>query len=395
MKIRGMGVAAGLAFAAVPGGAFAQSSVTLYGIVDVGATFNSNARGDQQYALTSGVGSGSRIGLRGAEDLGGGLRAIFDLENGFTPTTGKLGQNGTLFGRQAYVGVGGPWGTLTLGRTNTNTYDLVSPLVSGATWAAAGAGYGTHPADLDNLNSTNRINNAIKYTSANFAGFTFGALYSLSGVAGDFTRNQIVSLAAAWQRGPLSLAAGYLDARDPNYSLWGSKAGDSATASNISSPVLSGFATAGDQRVITAAGAYATGSATVGLVYSRTHFGGLGSVKVSGLTAAENAYRGGVDFDSGEVNLKYQVSPSLQLGAAYAYTHGGDVGGRGNASYQQINLGADYGFSKRTDVYAFTALQKASGVNSTGQSAVAAINGATPSSSDRQLVATVGMRHRF
>ena len=140
MKYSGIGIAAGIAVAAAPGMTFAQNSVTLYGIVEVGATYTSNAGGHQQYALTSGVASGSRFGLRGTEDLGSGLQALFDLENGFAPTTGKLGQNGTFFGRQAYVGLGGNWGTLTLGRTNTNTYDLVSPLVSGATWAAAGAG---------------------------------------------------------------------------------------------------------------------------------------------------------------------------------------------------------------------------------------------------------------
>jgi predicted porin len=396
--VKGLGksfAAGAVVLAAVPGAAWAQSSVTLYGIVDVGMAYTSNAGGHQQYALTSGVGSGSRFGMRGTEDLGGGNQALFVLENGFAPTTGKLGQNGTFFGRQAYVGMSGGWGTLTLGRTHSNTYDLVSPLVSGATWAASGAGYGTHPADLDNLNTTNRINNAIKYMSANYAGLQFGAMYSLGGVAGNFTRNQILSLAAAYQRGPVTLAAGYLDARDPNYSLWGDKAGDSTTASNITSPVLAGFATAGDERVITAAGAYAIGAATVGLVYSRTRFGDLGSVQVSGLTATENAYRGSTYFDSGEVNLKYQVSPVLLLGVAYAYTRGGDVESRGDAYYQQVNLGMDYLFSKRTDVYAITVLQKAGGVNSTGQAAVAAINGATASSTDRQLVAAVGLRHRF
>src|ERR1700742_4459947 len=87
------------------GTAMAQSSVTLYGIVDEGIMFNNNARTGQQYALVSGSESGSRWGLRGTEDLGGGLSTIFVLEGGFNSSTGALGQNGDIFGRQAYVGL--------------------------------------------------------------------------------------------------------------------------------------------------------------------------------------------------------------------------------------------------------------------------------------------------
>src|SRR5471032_203795 len=97
-------LAAGAAsFSAVP--VFAQSSVTLYGILDAGFVYTNNSGGQKQYALNSGNVQGDRWGLRGTEDLGGGLSTIFVLEDGFSITKGTLGQGGDEFGRQAYVGV--------------------------------------------------------------------------------------------------------------------------------------------------------------------------------------------------------------------------------------------------------------------------------------------------
>src|ERR1700761_6663448 len=83
------------------GTAFAQSNVTLYGIVDQSVRFtnNSNAANDNQVQLTNGAITNSRWGLKGDEDLGGGLKAVFRLESGFDPQTGKLNQGGRLFGR--------------------------------------------------------------------------------------------------------------------------------------------------------------------------------------------------------------------------------------------------------------------------------------------------------
>src|ERR1700758_3627971 len=117
---------AGVVFSMTSSVAFAQSSVTLYGIVDEGFNFNSNSDGHRQYYLSSGELQGSRFGLRGAEDLGGGLSAIFVLENGFDLNTGKLGQGGLMFGRQAYVGLSSSqFGTVTLGRQYDSVVDYV------------------------------------------------------------------------------------------------------------------------------------------------------------------------------------------------------------------------------------------------------------------------------
>jgi predicted porin len=84
---------------------FAQTSITLYGVIDEGINYTSNAGDKSAYQLESGYAQGSRWGLKGSEDLGSGLKAIFDLENGFDASTGAFGQGGRMFGRQAFVGL--------------------------------------------------------------------------------------------------------------------------------------------------------------------------------------------------------------------------------------------------------------------------------------------------
>jgi predicted porin len=102
---------------ALAGVASGQSSVTLYGMVDNGLSYASNSGGSHQYNMSSGVLSGSRFGLLGSEDLGGGLKAIFTLENGFDVNSGKASQGGLMFGRRAFVGLSSSrFGTITLGR---------------------------------------------------------------------------------------------------------------------------------------------------------------------------------------------------------------------------------------------------------------------------------------
>ncbi|MDR5758182.1 porin [Caballeronia sp. LZ035] len=372
------------------GAAHAQSSVTLYGIIDAGFVYTNNAAGQKQYQMSSGNLQGSRWGLRGTEDLGGGLKAIFVLENGFNVFNGRLGQGGAEFGRQAYVGLGSTqFGTVTLGRQYDSVVDYTGAFEVGSQWASY---FGAHPGDLDNLNNSNRVNNAVKYTSANYAGFTFGGLYSLGGNAGQFNRNQIWSVGAGYAQGPLQLGAGYLNVKDPNYSFFGNTPSSSTTASNMAaSRVYSGFASAKTQQVISAGGAYTFGAATVGATYSNTQFKDVASEAGTGLNPA--GYTGGSGkFHNAEINFKYQLTPALLLGVAYDYTKGY---GLGDAKYHQAMLGADYFLSKRTDVYLDGVYQHASGTDSTGRSAVASINGLSPSSTTNQLAAVVGIRHKF
>ncbi|SOE99626.1 porin [Burkholderia sp. OK233] len=114
--------------ASLPTMSHAQGSVTLYGVIDEGVNYQSNAAGNRLFNLSSGVIQGSRWGLRGAEDLGGGTRAIFVLENGFDVNTGALGQGSRMFGRQAYVGLSSDtYGTLMAGRQ----YDSVVTSLAG------------------------------------------------------------------------------------------------------------------------------------------------------------------------------------------------------------------------------------------------------------------------
>jgi len=377
--------------------AHAQSSVTLYGIIDEGFNINTNAGGKHLYNLSSGVMQGSRWGLRGAEDLGGSLKAIFVLENGFDVNTGALGQGGLLFGRQAYVGLSSQYGTVTMGRQYDALVDNVGPLEAGDQW---GGYIAAHPGDLDNFNNTYRTNNAVKYTSANYAGLTFTGTYSFGGQAGDFSRNQIWSLGMRYGNGPLVLGAGYLNARTPaSFGALFNSGASAATKAPVSTPVYAGFQSANTYQSIGAGGAYTFGAATLGVTYSNVGFRNLGGNTSSIVT---NIYQHGQNatFNNVEANFKYQFTPALLGGFAFDYTDGGSVmlaNGRENpgAKYYQYSLGIDYFLSKRTDAYVIGVYQHASGTDSTGQQAVAAINNLTPSSNDNQLNVRIGIRHKF
>ena len=142
------------------GAAFAQSSVTLYGLLDEGVNYTNNVQtaragapngrtGASQWSMSSGVLQASRWGLRGNEDLGGGYKAIFVVESGFDVGTGKLQQGGTFFGRQSYVGLtSSTLGNVTLGRQYDSIVDSIGPMQAGS--FAMGA-FADHPGDIDNV----------------------------------------------------------------------------------------------------------------------------------------------------------------------------------------------------------------------------------------------------
>ncbi|MGN7984957.1 porin [Burkholderia sp. 22313] len=377
-----------LALGAFAGAAHAQSSVTLYGIIDEGLLFNNNAGGKHLYSMASGVMQGSRFGMRGTEDLGNGLKAIFVLENGFDVNSGKLGQGSLMFGRQAYVGLSSQAGTVTLGRQYDSVVDFVGPLEAGDQW---GGYIAAHPGDLDNFNNAYRVNNAIKYTSPTYAGFSFGGLYSLGGIAGQFARNQVWSLGAGYNNGPLVLGVGYLNARTPGNAGGMFNNGSTASAVPVTSPVYGAYANnANTYQVIGAGGAYTFGAATIGATYSNTKFKGFSVGPYVNQTAT---------FNNGEINFKYQLTPALILGAAYDYTQGSKIDNASAAKYHQGSLGVDYFLSKRTDVYVIGVYQHASGnaLDADGRvvQATAAINGLSGSSTTNQVAARVGIRHKF
>lgn len=386
------GAALGAVLALAPGLLHAQAAMTLYGVVDMGVVYNANAGAHGQTALTSGVAGSSRWGLTGAEDLGGGTRAIFTLESGFAADTGAIAQNGTLFGRQAFVGLTGNAGALTLGRQYSSAYWYTGWLTSGGSWAASGAGYGAHAGDVDNLDTFARVNNAVKYTTPKFGGFELSGTIGLGERAGSAADNRIVAIGGGYGNGPFSLGIGYQIADRPNFSLFGNKANDSSTGTNIFTPIYSGYASADKHKVFSTGAAYTLNKATFGLVYSNVRFTDLGAVTVAGLPAGQAAYRGNAEFNTGELNFKYQLTPALMLGLAYWYTR---TSGPRHAEYQQVNAGLDYTLSRRTDLYAFVFHQRAAGTDSRGVPAVAAIAGATASSGAHQTLAAVGIRHKF
>ncbi|RKE39018.1 putative porin [Paraburkholderia sp. BL23I1N1] len=224
MKKYGLGRA--MLLCAAAGTAHAQSSVTLYGLLDTGVEFltHANAKGDRVVRMPAITGVyPSRWGLKGAEDLGGGLKATFVLESGFGVDNGSSLQGGRLFGRQAWVGLAGRYGTLSFGRQYTMT-----------TWALADNDilgpdiYGI--GSLDSYIPNARADNSVAY-KVTMGQFTAGAAYSFGrdaagtgnspgqkwtcagSVAGDFRQCTDWSALLKYDAGSFGVAASYEEQR--------------------------------------------------------------------------------------------------------------------------------------------------------------------------------------
>ncbi|WP_043365624.1 porin [Cupriavidus sp. WS] len=301
------------ALAGLPGsGAFAQSSVTLYGVADVGVEFANHQKGagDSVVRMQSGNLSGSRWGLRGAEDLGGGMRAIFALESGYNVDDGKSGQSGRLFGRQAWVGLSTAYGSLTLGRHNTPMYDI------GVQYDPMGISTRYSIGVQDDVFQS-RADNSLKYTGK-FGPVTAKLLYSFGAdgtagtngeVPGHFTVGREYGASLAYESGPLAVAAVY-DEQD----------GDTV-------------ASEGDRtRKAALVGTYAIGPTKTYLGYR------YGRTMTAPLNQTTNLYWAGVQWD---------ITQAWSLtGAAYYQ----DFRASGADPWLFIVSGG-YAFSRRTDVY--------------------------------------------
>ncbi|WP_322045660.1 porin [Paraburkholderia sp. J67] len=368
-----------IAAASFASAAQAQSTVTLYGLIDAGVAYSSNAGGAHQFAAMSGALNGSRWGLKGEEDLGGGLKAIFVLESGFSVMTGALGQNTREFGRQAFVGLSSnQYGSFTLGRQYDSVVDYLGPLALNGT--QYGGTIASHPYDNDNLNNSFRISNSVKFQSVDYNGFKFGGLYGFSNEAGGFSDNRAYSLGASYAFGGLKFAAGYLQLNGE---------GSSNTSGAVSTD--STF-TAGRQRTYGAGVNYAFGAANLGFVFTQTQLSDASMISTSRSgTSSGIALDGSARFTNFEVNARYNLTPALTVSGAYTYTDASLKGVK--PKYNQLTLQTDYLLSKRTDVYAEAAYQH---VSDTGNSGIGAdISGFSASSSSSQVVGTVGIRHRF
>jgi predicted porin len=367
------------------GVAHAQSSVTLYGLIDAGITYanHGGTGGKDLVEYGDGVSQGSRWGLRGSEDLGGGLKAIFTLENGFNSGTGALGQGGALFGRQAYVGLAQDGiGSLTLGRQYSFSTDYLGGSYSNGGQTVAG-NYGFHINDVDQLTSS-RINNSVKFSSANFAGLTFGAMYGFSNQAGAFAgapgtsgSSSAYSFGLNYANGPFSVGAAYTDIRFPG----SASPTFSTTLANASA--LTGTSVAKDLATAGVGARYAIGPATLYALWTHTNI-----EQITGHMTTFNAY------DAGG---KYAFTPALTGALGYTYMQAKDLT---NGHWNQIDASVDYALSKRTDVYLLGVYQDASGKTSKNAGLQAQI-GASASSylpvagASTQLAVRVGIRVKF
>ncbi|MEX3959300.1 porin [Trinickia sp. EG282A] len=375
--------------------AFAQNSVALYGVIDEGFDYTNNVRGSHNYELQSGFAQGSRWGLKGAEELGGGLKAVFQLENGFNVSNGRLAQGGLMFGRQAYVGLSSNrFGTLTVGRQYDSVVDFLAQTTANGSWAGL---MFSHPFDNDNTDNTFRVNNTVKYMSPDWAGLQFGGTYSFSNST-SFANNRQYSIGGQYAAGGLLFAAAFLEATDPSTTAGGAinNGGDTNfVASRL--------------RIFGGGVNYTFGSATAGLVYTNTFVAdpianGYLNQTVTTETIAPisgplaGATVGSIRFQNFEVNGKYQLTPALFIGAQYVYTlesYNTTFGGV-KPTIHSFGLMLDYNLSKRTDIYIQGALQRITG-DSTGSSLDQAyVPGAADlSGNSKQVMGRVGIRHKF
>lgn len=225
--------------AALPTLAQAQSSVTLYGILDAsveysndeanavivatGAPGSSVTQQDDTIRLNSGLQSGSRFGVRGSEDLGGGLRAVFTIEHRLSVDTGNTAGggfsagNGTFWNGQAWVGLAGGWGQLTAGRQYTPIFWALIPAdFTGYGWYNNWAGFTGTGFGSATPQGPIRIDNSLAYRSPTFGGVTIYAMYAFGEATNGTATNgfgggsgDVLGIAAGWQLGGLYLGVGY------------------------------------------------------------------------------------------------------------------------------------------------------------------------------------------
>ncbi|WP_211453119.1 porin [Collimonas antrihumi] len=308
-------------------GAYAQSSVTVYGLVDTGVEYvnNANANKDGVVRLSSGAMNTSRIGFRGTEDLGGGLKAVFQLEDGFKTDTGEFDSPGLLFGRQANVGLEGSFGRIVAGRSYSTTYDFILPFdpmgYSGQySWVtSAGATGGRKDGMLTNLP------NMLKYTGK-FGSFKLGATYGFGEVAGSTGDTAKYALGAGYENGPFRVAATF-DRVNGTAAVAGG-AYDKATSIHL-------------------AGGYQI-SSTLDLSLGYRNYK---------KTLASNAADLRSDFFWG--GASYKVTPVVTLIGAVYYQNIKNVASGKDADPIMYSVRGKYALSKRTDLYLSAAYAKA------------------------------------
>ncbi|MBC3869886.1 porin [Undibacterium oligocarboniphilum] len=302
---------------AFSGAAFAQSSVTIYGVADVGFQSLDNGTPAGRFSrIQSGQEAGSRLGFKGVEDLGGGLKASFVLEQGILLDTGASDQGGRTFGRTSVVGLSGDFGSLNLGRDKTTTlkfFDNFDPFASALINNGTGIrGLYFVGGTANSADTTGRAGNAVFYGTPNLNGFTALASYGFGEVAGDTSAGRSMGLNLGYKIDALEV--GYNFAKDNQQPAAG---GINAVKAN------------------TLAASYDFGVAKpVAFYQKQTSDAGLDK-KVYSLAVTVP-----VDANSKVLAGFTKVKNDTAL------TTGGTVG-----SSKQFALGYSYALSKRTDLY--------------------------------------------
>ncbi len=222
MAYRSLAAAAALC---APALAFSQTSLTVYGIADAGVRYGSGLTAANAPAATSttgvasGVNSTSRFGLRGREDLGGGLHALFNLETGLNLDTGTTANSTKFFDRAAIVGLGGGWGQVTAGRQTNLLADAISPVdpvgmrfasfnPNIATAALSSHGLGQEYGSAGATTGSYRLDNSVKYTGR-FGPVTARAMHSFGENAGRASAQASTGAGLAYAAGPWAVSGAY------------------------------------------------------------------------------------------------------------------------------------------------------------------------------------------
>ena len=311
-----------LAVLAASGAAMAQSSVTLYGVADAGVTYLNGA--DNWSGVTSGNNLTSRLGFRGVEDLGGGLKANFVIEGGFNLDNGdgasgyagaKAGE-GFQFKRRSTVGLSGGFGEVRMGReltaayNATARYDVFGSVGIGQSRLWADGGVVDASANATAVTTNQRISNALTYVSPDFSGFKFGLNYGFGETTASNSDSGYLGAGLMYDNGPLSLGLGL---ERLNNGL------NSDATSDIDAWSLGGSYDFGVAKLL----------------------GGYRTSKVDRATG-ENKRNGAY------VAVTAPVGPGL-VRASYNRYENKYNGGKDKAD--QLSVGYVYGLSKRTSVY--------------------------------------------
>lgn len=311
-------------FGTFTGAAFAQTSITVYGVADAGIEYNKGlSADDNQWRLQSGQQSGSRLGFRGTEELGGGMSAIFTLESGVNIDDGTSAQGGRLFGRQAWVGLNGGFGAVKMGRQQTPLYFAMSeidPFKIGLAGNAQRAfGYGLYNAD-----PFLRTDNTINYSTPNFGGFSANVGWGFGEAVDSTSTNRQLMAGLAYANGPIRAHIAYHDAND--FRLSG------ANFAAIGAGLTAATAVPTELRSALIGGTYDFGIATAHLAFGETK---------AETAVADNKVR------------NYLVGASAKLGTGLvmaSWVHN-DVRDISEGKSNQYAIGYSHPLSKRTNLY--------------------------------------------